>query len=520
MILDDLLIALIIAGVGISGAYLRAELLLHRRVTSARRLWRLQQLQLHTTGAQIRHNGAPVPTRDAGFPAHPLRTFAAVLAFAALPGCHGGLGGGCLLCGPFPTVQANLEGSLTGLVGSGLALQNNGAAGFQFNGSMANGKSVVFAVAAFDTSYDLTVQTQPTNPSQTCVVSNGTGMLGTADVTNITVVCATNPPRFAYVANRGSNNVSAYSVDAATGAMAAIPGSPFSVGNAPVAIAVDPTGGYAYVVNQLDSTISAFVIDRSSGVLNAVNGSPFATGSEPTSVAIDPTSTFVYVTSRGTNTVSVYALSASSGALTQITGSPFSTGVSPAAVTVNPLGFELYVANQSDGTIATFSIDNGALTPVSGSPFAAGAGPAALTCDPSGEYLYVADASANTLSGLAGGMQIAGSPYLTGKAPSSVAVNSADSFVYVVNQDSDNISAFALDSSTGALTALVGSPFAAGIEPSSVAVEPSGAFAYVVDTGSDSVSVFAIDATTGALAPSGVSPVAVGAQPIAIAISD
>ena len=37
MILDDLLIAILIAGIGLSGAYLRAELSLHRRLKAAER---------------------------------------------------------------------------------------------------------------------------------------------------------------------------------------------------------------------------------------------------------------------------------------------------------------------------------------------------------------------------------------------------------------------------------------------------------------------------------------------------
>jgi hypothetical protein len=125
-----------------------------------------------------------------------LRRLAALFAIAVLTACHPG--GGNFLSGPFPVVQANLQGTLSGLVGSRLTLQNNGAAGFQLNGSMANGASVVFAVVLFNTAYNLTVQTQPTNPSQTCVVVNGTGTAGTSNVTNIAVTCTTNPPRFAY----------------------------------------------------------------------------------------------------------------------------------------------------------------------------------------------------------------------------------------------------------------------------------------------------------------------------------
>ena len=54
MILDDLLIALIIAGIGTSGAYLRAELLLHRRLTAAQRIRQLQLRKLQTTNKNPR----------------------------------------------------------------------------------------------------------------------------------------------------------------------------------------------------------------------------------------------------------------------------------------------------------------------------------------------------------------------------------------------------------------------------------------------------------------------------------
>src|SRR5271154_185691 len=91
------------------------------------------------------------------------RLFAAFFAIAVLTGCSGGniLGGGCLACG-IPA-EANLQGSLNGLVGSRLQLQNSGAGGVQLNGAASNGTSVIFAAAPFNTAYNLTVQTQPTN---------------------------------------------------------------------------------------------------------------------------------------------------------------------------------------------------------------------------------------------------------------------------------------------------------------------------------------------------------------------
>jgi hypothetical protein len=72
-------------------------------------------------------------------------------------------------------------------------------------------------ISNFNTSYNVTVATQPTNPSQTCVAANGTGTTsGNSNVTNITMTCTTNPPRFIYVTGGGSNSISAYAIGSGT----------------------------------------------------------------------------------------------------------------------------------------------------------------------------------------------------------------------------------------------------------------------------------------------------------------
>jgi hypothetical protein len=108
MSLDDLLIAIIIIGIGLSGAYLRAELLSHRRRTAVRRLEQIMRCKLLT--------------RLVGL-------LAAFLAIAAQSGCHVCFSAdGCPVeggCGPPPPpTEASLGGTLSGLVGSQLVLQN------------------------------------------------------------------------------------------------------------------------------------------------------------------------------------------------------------------------------------------------------------------------------------------------------------------------------------------------------------------------------------------------------------
>jgi hypothetical protein len=59
--MDNLLIAIIIAGLGLSGAYLRAELLLHRRLTALQRARELLQREVHAKRVQLGRNTMPQP---------------------------------------------------------------------------------------------------------------------------------------------------------------------------------------------------------------------------------------------------------------------------------------------------------------------------------------------------------------------------------------------------------------------------------------------------------------------------
>ena len=91
---------------------------------------------------------------------------------------------------------------------------------------------------------------------------------------------------------------------------------------------------FAYVANFESNSVSAYIIDASSGALTQVQGSPFSAGFNPIGVAIDPTRKFLYATNLDSNNVSAYAINASSGALTQVKGSPFKSGLAPEGVAI------------------------------------------------------------------------------------------------------------------------------------------------------------------------------------------
>lgn len=61
-------------------------------------------------------------------------------------------------------------------------------------------------------------------------------------------------------------------------------GSPFAARSGPVSVTVEPSAMLAHVTNLNSNNFSAFTINASTGTLTEVSGSPFATGSDPISV--------------------------------------------------------------------------------------------------------------------------------------------------------------------------------------------------------------------------------------------
>jgi 6-phosphogluconolactonase len=362
-------------------------------------------------------------------------------------------------------------------------------------------------------------------------------------------------PNFVYVLNAGlligspnnqQSTVSGYSMDAATGALTPVPGSPFLAGKAATSIAVDPSNKFVYVTNGRSNNISAYAIDGTTGSLSAVSGSPFATEAFPESVAVDPSGKFLYVASVGlgntevNGSVSAYTIDGTSGALTPVADSPFMTGFYTGGVTIDPSGKFLYGLNTANqNSISGYTIDSntGALTSMTGSPFPTGIGPSAAVVDRAGKFLYVTNLGAAphnigsvlayTINGGTGVLTpIAGSPFAAGTSADSVAVDPSNKFVFVTGEGPNVLSTFTLNSNTGALQPIANLQFGPGTAPI-VAADPSGEFIYVTTQcpyttcpGSDgAVSAYSLNTTAGTLTSVPSSPFVAGPNPAALAIT-
>jgi hypothetical protein len=87
------------------------------------------------------------------------------------------------------TKSYTIGGTITGLTGKNLVIQNNAGDDLPVN---SNGSFAFPKTALKGDAYAVTVKTQPTDPWQTCTVTAGTGTVASADVTAVAIVCAPN----------------------------------------------------------------------------------------------------------------------------------------------------------------------------------------------------------------------------------------------------------------------------------------------------------------------------------------
>ena len=88
-----------------------------------------------------------------------------------------------------PNANLVIEGTISGLLGSGLVLQNNGGSDLTVTVPAGN---FLFTGISEKSSYSITIKTQPAGPSQMCTVSNGAGRIAFDPIRNVAIACTTN----------------------------------------------------------------------------------------------------------------------------------------------------------------------------------------------------------------------------------------------------------------------------------------------------------------------------------------
>jgi len=115
-----------------------------------------------------------------------LRPMAALLVSSLLAACGGGGADGGAAGSTGATYSVSV--TVTGLRSSynGMTLRNNGGDDLRLYG---DGSATFKTVLASGSTYAVTVSLQPTGPEQTCTVSNGSGTIGSSNITNVAIDC-------------------------------------------------------------------------------------------------------------------------------------------------------------------------------------------------------------------------------------------------------------------------------------------------------------------------------------------
>ena len=425
-------------------------------------------------------------------------------------------------------------GTVSGLQGSGLVLQiaapSYGGRGIYHPGHnvgpplqiTSNGPFTFDVVLPENTAgLSVVLTRQPASPTQLCVIRHAGIEMQVAAVTDVEVVCS----QFSYVANAGDSTVSAYTIDATSGALAAV-GTPVATGTSPHAIVGTQDKKYVFVGNEGSNDLSAFAVNSASGALTAVPGSPFPAGTDPKALALYQgySNNYLYVANAGSDTVSAFAVDPSSGALTALSPATFATGKGPSSIAVDANLGIIYVANNGGSNdVSAFSVDigTGLLTPVAGLPFPAGANPLSLALGAAQDgtqppFLYTANPDATNPS-ISGFSIISGPPTPLSGSPFPLAVSHdiatdrTGAYLYVTA--GSGVVGYRIDGTTGMLTPLPGFPVVTGTAAHSVTFEPTNQFLYVANDGSADVSGFRFDVSTGGLTPITGSPFPAGNHP-------
>jgi 6-phosphogluconolactonase len=289
--------------------------------------------------------------------------------------------------------------------------------------------------------------------------------------------------RFLYAVNETgdarsdpSGGVSAFAIDAATGALTFLNRQP-SGGAAPCHLSVDALGRHLLVANYWGGNVEVLPIqpDGRLGPQVALvqhegtNPTPRDAGPHAHSVDLDTANRFAFVSDLGLDKLFVYAFDPVQGTLKAHTppSVALAKGAGPRHFTFDRRERFAYAINELNSTVTVFAYDAKAGTL----------------------------AEVESVPTLPAGVKVANST-------AEIAVRPDGKFLYASNRGHDSLAIFAVHPETGRLTASGHQP-TLGKAPRHFAIDPSGSYLLAANQNSDSIVVFRIDAAKGTLEPVG-----------------
>jgi 6-phosphogluconolactonase (cycloisomerase 2 family) len=449
------------------------------------------------------------------------------------------------------TNSYNVIATVNGLAGTGLHLQVAPTAAVA---ATANATPYTLGSVISGGTYTVTVPTQPSSPTQSCVPSPSTGTVTSANVP-VTVTCTTFTSTVSGTITglNGTGLVLKDSVSGNTTTTLAAGATSFTISPAinsgasyDVVVMTKPTtpgqyctvanpsgtvvgtaitnvavtcrneGVYAFVADTGAGTVTSFSIDdtndATAGALTQI-GSPVAadatTGSQPNAIAVNPAGTFAFTANNGTADVSIFSVTA--GAVALVGSQPtlvttFTGSISTTTLTVSAI---------SAGTLAIGNVINGGGVTVGTTITALGTGTGGVGTYTVNNSQTVSPAEAMT------------SNNTTGSTPTGIAVDPSGKFVLVTDSAGGGagvLLVFQFDPVAQTLTQVTGSPFSMDANPdsapSAVAVDPQDQYVFGTNQfdAPNGLTAFGINTGSGVLSPLTPPLIATGPNPIWVSV--
>ena len=189
-------------------------------------------------------------------------------------------------------------------------------------------------------------------------------------------LAVSNQGNFLYVADRNNGTVVGYAFDSTTGVLSPVPGQAFPAGSSPSVVFSPPAGNFLYVANAGSNDIFAFSVNGD-GSLSAVTTSgsttqfTISTGIGPIALLSDPGAKYIFALANGGSQITGYTMNHVTGLLTAVVAATASTGANPVAFTIRSDGskngdFWIFTSNFGGNSVSTFKLTyaTGALNPV------------------------------------------------------------------------------------------------------------------------------------------------------------
>jgi 6-phosphogluconolactonase (cycloisomerase 2 family) len=428
-------------------------------------------------------------------------------------------------------------GTVSGLVGTGLVLRNNDSNNLAIS---ADGAFTFTTSIASGATYAVTVLTHPSSPTQTCVVTNGTGTVASATITTVSVTCTASQ----FTVGGTISGLTASGLDLRNNGGTALA---IAAGATSFTFPATVASGTAYTV-----TVSQQPSQQTCAVSN---GTGTVTNANVTDVSIVCPSGYAFISNEnGTPRVASYQVGANGG-FTQVSALPVGARATGVAVTASGNHVILAVdpSDSVDGELRVYSVSStGELAFVSSVPMGPGVGgyshtvgcgprpgnsgdiscgiginsaPETVLIHPNGRFVYVMDGVADgacTPAGVAPCSPPAGFPaagnrvivrytfdpaagtltyhdqhYVEGFM--SFAMDPQGRFVWGTSYLERRIYEFRVDQSTGALTFGTGTFIGMSNGSMWLGIDPSGNYAYAAHEGDRTIDAYTINQTTGHL---------------------